>query len=102
MLSHKLSCQKVRLLLSVLMLEDAGCNHYPVPGVDKVVSHKSRHLADDGHKALLGHLGHLLRVTHALEAPHCNVHSSLAYLLHIEGGTRWPRLEFINVPSVRG
>src|SRR5918993_2562697 len=74
MLAHELSCHKGRLLLSVLMLKDAGCNHYAVPGVDKVVSHESRHLADDGHK-VLGNLGHLLGVTHALEAPYCNVHS---------------------------
>src|SRR5215217_1643131 len=100
MLGHELSCQKGRLLLSVLMLKDAGCNHYSVPGVDKVVSNESRHLADDGHKVLC-HLRHLLRVSHALEAPHCNVHSfSLPPLKR--GGTRRPRLELINVPSVKG
>src|ERR687890_1960220 len=98
MLPHELSCPKGGLLLSVLMLEDAGCNHYPVPGVDKVVSHKSRHLADYGHKAFLADLGHLLGVYHALVAPHCSVHSSLAYLPLREGGTlRRPRLKFINV-----
>src|ERR671910_1926716 len=75
MFSHELSCHKGGLLLSVLMLEDAGCNHYPVPGVHKVVSHESWHLADDGHKAFLAHLGHLLGVSYALVAPHCNVHS---------------------------
>src|SRR3712207_1510171 len=74
MLRHKLSCPKGRLLLSVLMLKDAGRNRYAVPGVDQVVSHESRHLADDGHKALLGHLPHPLRVGHALVAPHRNVH----------------------------
>src|SRR5215203_2983532 len=100
MLGHELSRQKGRLLLSVLMLEDAGRNYHAVPGVDRVVSHETRHLADDGHKALLGHLSHLLRVTHALVAAHCNVHSSLAYLPVREGGTCWPRLKFINVPPV--
>src|SRR5215211_8104954 len=75
MLLHELSCLKGRLLLSVLMLKDANCNHYAVAGVDPVVSHESRHFADDGHKALLGHLPHLVRVGHALVAPHCNVHS---------------------------
>src|SRR5829696_6863265 len=55
MLPHELSCHKGRLLLSVLMLKDAGRNCYAVPSVDQVVSHESRHFADDGHKALLGH-----------------------------------------------
>src|SRR5215208_1356777 len=73
MLCHELSCHKGRLLLSVLMLKDAGCNHYAVAGVDKVVSHESRQFADYGHK-VLGHLRHLLGVTHSLVAPHCNVH----------------------------
>src|SRR5918994_3025085 len=101
MLCHELSCHKRRLLLSVLMLKDAGCNHYAVPGVDKVVSHESWHLADYGHK-FLGNLGHLLGVTHALVAPYCNVHSfSLPPPLR-EGGTRRPRLKLINVPSVKG
>src|SRR5215208_1796569 len=81
MLRYELSCPKGRLLLSVLMLKDAGCNHHAVAGVDQVVSHESRHLADEGHKALLGHLRHFFWVTHALVAPHRNVHSSLAYLL---------------------
>src|SRR5688500_20356803 len=101
MFSHELSCHKGGLLLSVLMLEDAGCNHYPVPGVDKVVSHESWHFADDGHKAFLAHLGHLLGVSYALVAPHCSVHSSLAYLRSTHGGTGWPRLTFIHVPQVR-
>src|SRR5215204_6123315 len=103
MLPHKLSCPKGRLLLSCLMLKDAGCNHYPVPGVDQVVSHKSRHFADDGHEAFLAHLGHLLGVSDALVAPHCCVHSSLAYLLLKRGrDPLGPRLELINVPSVKG
>src|ERR687894_10737 len=88
MLSNELSRNKGGLLLSVLMLEDAGCNHYPVPGVHNVVSHEARHLADDGHKALLSHLGHLLGISHPLVSAHCSVHSSLAYLLTREGGTR--------------
>src|SRR5215208_3311397 len=75
MLLHKLSSHKGRLLLSVLMLKDANPDHYAVPGVECVVSHESLQFADDGHEAFLGHLCHLLRVTHALEAPHCNVHS---------------------------
>src|SRR5215212_3057578 len=75
MLLHELSCPKGRLLLSVLMLKDADCNHYAVPGVDQVVSHESRHFANDGHKALLAQLGYLLRVSHALVSAHCNVHS---------------------------
>src|SRR5215218_4434410 len=100
MLRHELSCHKGRLLLSGLMLKDAGCNHYAVPGVDQVVSHKSRQFADDGHK-VLGHLRHLLRVSHALEAPHCNVHSfSLPPLKR--GRDPLARLELINVPSVKG
>src|SRR5688500_12619700 len=102
MLLHKLSCPKGGLLLSVLMLKDAGRNCYPVAGVDQVVSHESRHLADDRQKAFLGYLHHLLGVTHALEAPHCSVHSSLAYLPLREGGTRWPRLELINEGKYEG
>src|SRR5215217_3747477 len=75
MLRHELSRPKGRFLLSGLMLKDAGRNHYAVPCVDPVVSHESRHLADDGHKALIHKLRHLLRVGHALVASHCNVHS---------------------------
>src|SRR5215213_7514856 len=75
MLLHKLSSHKGRLLLSVLMLKDANADHYAVPGVECVVSHESRHLADDGHKAFLGHLGQLLRISHDLVSAHCNVHS---------------------------
>src|SRR5918993_3654586 len=75
MLRHKLSRQKGRLLLSVLMLKDASRNCYAVPGVDRVVSHESRHFADDGHKDLIDQLRHPLRVSRALVAPHCNVHS---------------------------
>src|SRR5215207_1748504 len=100
MLLHKLSSHKGRLLLSVLMLKDANPDHYAVPGVDCVVSHESRHFADDGHKAFLGHLRHLLRVTHALEPPHCNVHS-LSLPPYQRGGTGRPRLKLINVPSVK-
>ena len=53
MLSHKLSCHKVRLLLCVLMLEDACRNHYAVSGVDPVVSNKPLYFADEGHKAFI-------------------------------------------------
>jgi hypothetical protein len=55
------------------MLKDADPDHYAVPGVDYVVSHKSRQFAEDGHKAFLGHLCHLLRVSHTLVSPHRNV-----------------------------
>src|SRR5918998_4281570 len=101
MLLYELSCPKGRLLLSVLMLKDACRNCYSVPGVHQVVSHESRHLADDGQKAFLGYLQHLLRVSHALEAPHCSVHR-FTYLPLREGGTLRPRLKLINVPSVKG
>src|SRR5918994_1108353 len=74
MLLYELSSPKGRLLLSILVLKDAGRNYYAVPGVDPVVSHESRHFADQGHEAFLGHLPHLLRVGHALVAAHCNVH----------------------------
>src|ERR671916_1986067 len=102
MLRHELSCQKGGLFLSILMLKDAGGNCYAVPGVDQVVSYESRHLADDGHKALLSHLGYLLRVPHALEAAHCNVHSFSLPPLERGRDPRWSRLAFVNVPSVRG
>src|SRR5215207_1518448 len=75
MLRHELPSPPVRLLLSILVLKDAGRNHYPVPGVDKVVSHESRHFADDGYKALLHLPPHLARVGHTLVAPYRNVHS---------------------------
>src|SRR5829696_5827069 len=78
MLPHKLSCPIGGLLLSCLMLENAGRNHYPVPGVDKVVSHESRHFADDGYKALIHQAPYLARVGHALVAPYRNVHSFCA------------------------
>src|ERR687893_801510 len=90
MLSHKLSCPKGRLLLSVLILKDAGCNHYAVAGIDQVVSHESRHFADDGHKAFLAQLRHLLRVAHALVAPHRNIHSFCATSFN-KGGADEPR-----------
>ena len=51
---------------------------------------------------LLSHLGYLLRVPHALEAAHCNVHSFMLPPLERGRDPRWPRLAFINVPSVRG
>src|SRR5918992_2845696 len=101
MLRHELSCHKGRLLLSILMLKDAGCNHYAVAGIDQVVSHESRHFADDGHKAFLAQLRHLLRVSHALVAPYCNVHRfSLPPLKR--GRDPSARLKLINVPSVKG
>src|SRR5215211_2936399 len=100
MLLHKLSSHKGRLLLSGLVLKDADPNHYSVPSVDCVVSHKSRQFADDGHKAFLGHLCHLLRVTHALEPPHCNVHSFSLPPSHRGRGDQ-PR-QLANEPSVKG
>src|SRR5215217_7340943 len=87
MLLHKLSSHKGRLLLSVLMLKDANADHYAVPGVECVVSHESRHFADDGHKAFLGHLGHLLRISHA-SYRRTATYIALAYLLIRKGGTR--------------
>src|SRR5215218_6436883 len=74
MLRHELSSHKGRLLLSVLMLKDAGRNHDAVPSVDPVVSHESRHSADDGHEALIHNPARFARVGHTLVAPHCNVH----------------------------
>src|SRR5919112_5427586 len=75
MLRHELPSPPVRLLLSVLVFKDAGRNHNPVPGVDKVVSYESRHFTDDGHEALLHLAPYLARVGHALVAPYRNVHS---------------------------
>src|SRR5215208_465448 len=100
MLLHKLSCHKGRLLLSSLVLKDADPNQYAVPGVDCVVSHKSRQFADDGHKAFLGHLCHLLRVSDALEPPYCNVHSFSLPPSHRGRGDQ-PR-QLANEPSVKG
>src|SRR5215212_6425738 len=75
MLRHELSRPKGRFLLSGLMLKDAGRNHHAVPGVDPVISHESRHFADDGHETLIDQPPRLSRVGHALVAPHRNVHS---------------------------
>src|SRR5215217_1124697 len=50
MLRHEISSPPVRLLLGVLVLKDAGRNHYALPGVDHVVSHESGHFADEGIK----------------------------------------------------
>src|SRR5215213_1243438 len=75
MLRHELSSPEVRLLLGVLVLEDARRNHNPVPGVDEVVSDEARHLADDRDEALIHKLRHLSGLAHALVAPHRNVHS---------------------------
>src|SRR5215204_3035311 len=83
MLLYELSSLKGRLLLSVLMLEEAGRNRYAVAGVDQVVSHESRHFADDGWEALPGHLRYLLRVGYALVAAHRNVHSFTSFLTRL-------------------
>src|SRR5215211_1350028 len=78
MLRHELSSPPVRLLLGVLVLKDAGRNHYALPGVDKVESHESWHFADDRHKALLHQARCLARVGHALIPPYRNVRSFCA------------------------
>src|SRR5918994_2344131 len=101
MLPDQLSCPIGGLLLGVLMLEDADPNHYPVPGVEGVVSHESRQFTDDGHKVLLGHLGHPLRVGNALVSAHCNVHS-FTPLPKRRRGRRVPPNQLIDVPSVKG
>src|ERR687889_651112 len=75
MLCHELSSLPARLLLSLLVLKDAGRNHYALPGVYPVVSHEPRHFAEDGQELLLRVPGHLLRVGHALVAPYRSVHS---------------------------
>src|SRR5215212_4926734 len=101
MLPHQLSCPIGGLLLSVLMLKDANPNHYAVPGVDCVVSHESWQFTDDGHKVLLGHLRHPLRVGNTLVSAHCNVHSFTPPPKR-RRGRRVPPNQLINVPSVKG
>src|SRR5215208_561469 len=101
MLLHELSCPIGGLLLSILMLKDANPNHYPVAGVECVVSHESRQFTDDGHKVLLGHLGHPLRVGNILVSAHCNVHS-FSPPPKRRRGRRVPPNQLINVPSVKG
>src|SRR5215217_8028568 len=81
------------------MLEDADRNHYAVPGVDTVVSHESRHLADDGHVVLLDQLRHLSRVGHALVAPHRNVQSFGLPPSHRGRGNQ-PCLKLINAATL--
>src|SRR5215203_4817498 len=100
-LRHELSRSKVRLLLGVLVLEDARRNHYPVPRVDEVVSDEARQLADDGDKALIDKLGHLLGLADAIVAPYRDVHSFYLPPSHIEGGTVQSR-QSANGPSVKG
>src|ERR671920_1038082 len=78
MLRHEISSPPVRLLLCLLVLKDAGRNHYAVSGVDAVVSYESRHFADDGYKALLHLARYLARVGHALIPPYRSVHSFCA------------------------
>src|SRR5215212_8689621 len=78
MLRHEISSPPVGLLLSVLVLKDAGRNHYAIPGVDHVVSHETWHFADDGYKALIHQARCLARVGHPLVAPYRNVHSFYA------------------------
>src|SRR5829696_3974619 len=89
MLRHELSSLPVRLLLSVLVLIDAGRYHYALPGVDPVVSHESGDFADDGYKALLYLAPCLAHVSHALIPSYRSVHSfcvtsSSVLLLHRE------------------
>src|SRR5215213_1896056 len=100
MLGHELSRPKGRLLLGVLMLEDAGRNHNPVPGVDTVVSYESRHFADDGHVVLLDQLRHLLRVAHAIVPSNRKVHSFGLPPSHIEGGVNRPCLKSYNAATL--
>src|SRR5215212_8923128 len=78
MLCRELPSPPVRLLLSLLVLKDAGRNHYSVPGVDHVVSYESGHFADDGYKALLHQAPCLARVGHTLIPPNRSVHSFYA------------------------
>src|SRR5215203_1513271 len=101
MLLHELPCHIVRLLLSVLMLKDAGRNHYAIPSVDPVVSHEPRYFADEGHKALIDQLPRFLRVGNTLVSAHCDVHSSSLPPSHIEGGVSKAR-QLANEPSVEG
>src|ERR671932_297698 len=75
MLGYEFSSLPVRLLLSLLVLKDACRNHYAIPGVDPVVSHESRHFAEDGQELLLHVPVHLIRVGHTLVAPYRSVHS---------------------------
>src|SRR5918994_4216181 len=65
-LRHELSSPPARLLLSVLVLKDGGRNYYAFPGVDHVVSHESRHFADDGQEVLLHLARHLIRAGHTV------------------------------------
>src|SRR5919112_4056344 len=81
MLCREISSPPVRLLLSLLVLKDAGRNHYAVPGVDPVVSHEPRHFADHGQELLLHVPRHLFRVGHTLVAPYRSVHRFFHYLL---------------------
>jgi hypothetical protein len=76
MLCHKLSCPKSRLLLSVLMLEDAGRNRYAVASVDEVVSHEPLYFADEEQEALIHNPPRFARVTHTLVAPYRDVQLS--------------------------
>src|SRR5215217_6771440 len=78
MLRHEISSPPVRLLLCLLVLKDAGRNHYAIPRVDHVVSHETWHFADDGYKALLHQARCLASVDHTLVAPYRNVHSFCA------------------------
>src|SRR5919112_1085453 len=100
MLCHELSCHKVRLLLSVLMLKDACRNHNPVSCVDPIVSDEPRYFADEGHKALLYQLPSLLRVGNTIVSAYCNVHSSRLPPSHRGRGDQ-PR-QSANEPSVKG
>src|ERR687897_3812727 len=99
MLLHELSSHKVRLLLSVLMLKDAGRNHYAIAGVDPIVSDEPRYFADEGHKALLDQLARLLRVGNTIVSAHCNVHSSNLPPSHRGRGDQ-PHLKLINATTL--
>ena len=90
MLPHQLSCPIGGLFLSVLMLKDANPNHYPVPGVECVVSHESRQFTDMGTKsswATLATLWGSLTPSYRRTATYI----ALAHLLR-EGGADGSRL----------
>src|ERR687894_744712 len=102
-LRHELSSPPVRLLLSLLVLKDAGRNHYAVPGVDKVESHEPWHFADHGQELLLHVPRHLARVGHTLVAPYRSVHSfcttSFPALSFCTESASWTLPSYTHYPS---
>src|SRR5829696_1657752 len=102
MLPHELSCPKGRLLLSILMLEDAGRNCYAVAGVHQVVSQ------NPGISLMMGTKPSLATCTTFCESVtpskrRTAAYIALCYLLLKRGrDPLGPRLALINVPSVKG